>query len=390
MGKALDLAERARERSPRWIYVALPLTIAAGLATSGLSTPRGSRASVPGCRVWKVVPSPVMPGGILYGVSAVSSNDVWAAGTINGTAPLIEHWNGSGWTVVQEGGVGNELKGISALTASDVWVVGNQGIRPDPLIKHWDGATWSIVPSPSPGQGAYMYSVSALAPDDAWAAGSFTVPDGTSVQPLFLHWDGATWTQVKQPISPFGGIMFSIEVLSHDDVWAVGYQASTQQFELAPLIEHWDGRRWRQAQAVSMEGDGDDVLHSLAVIEGDNIWAVGYQQTLLSMVQHWDGSSWTNVTIENQGLLWGAWGESTSAVWAVGSYLDQNGYSQASSGRWDGTAWRALRTPHPSSQSYLFSVDGTATTDVWAVGDNTDPDSQQATPLTMHSRGPCP
>ena len=337
--------------------------------------------------------SPVIPGGILYGVSAVSSTDVWAAGTVIGTAPLIEHWDGSGWTVVQQGGIGNELKGISALSSSDVWVVGNQGIRPDPLIKHWDGTDWSVVPAPAPGTHGNLYSVTALASDDAWAAGSYGVPDGTSVQPLFLHWDGGAWTQDQEPILPFGGIMFSVDMLSADDGWAVGYQGTTQPFVLVPLIEHWDGRRWRPVPAAPIGEEGDNLLISVAAVSSDDVWAVGFQQTGLSMAQHWDGTTWTNLAIPNVGPLWGAWADSISSVWAIGSYLNQEGLAKASSEHWDGGSWDTLGTPHPgppNSQSYLFSVVGTSTTDVWTVGDMTDPGTRQATPLTMHSRGVCP
>jgi hypothetical protein len=38
-----------------------------------------------------------------FGVAAVSSNDVWAVGvTSNGglSATLVEHWNGTSWTVI--------------------------------------------------------------------------------------------------------------------------------------------------------------------------------------------------------------------------------------------------------------------------------------------------
>jgi hypothetical protein len=379
-----------RRRIRRWSHAVLPLSITGALATAGLTIARSNEVAVSVCRDWKVVASPTVESGILYGVSAVSSTDVWAAGTVGGLAPLIEHWEGATWTLVQQEGVGNELKGIAAIDSSDVWAVGNQGAKPYTLIQHWNGSTWSVVPSPSPGRDTYLYSVSAVSTNDVWAAGSFTLPDGTSVQPLFLHWDGTSWTQARLPVLPFGGIMYSIDALSSSDAWAVGYQATSHQFELVPLIEHWDGRRWRPVPAGPVEGDGDDILQAVTAITNDDVWAVGRQRTSLTLAQRWDGTAWTNVTIRNDGSLWGASAESTSDVWAVGSYLDDQAHAQASSEHWNGTAWAPLRTPHPNLQSYLFSVDATSGQDVWASGAQTDPASQQLPPLILHSRGPCP
>jgi hypothetical protein len=81
---------------------------------------------------WSVIKSP--GSGFLHGVAMVSSNDVWAVGTV------IEHWNGSSWKVVKSPG-GGVLYGVTAASSSDVWAVGT-------AIKHWDGSQWSITPHP--------------------------------------------------------------------------------------------------------------------------------------------------------------------------------------------------------------------------------------------------
>src|SRR5690242_16534021 len=61
-------------------------------------------------------------------------------------------------------GVGNEsLYGIAAVSANDVWAVGNtqnNGVgNPQTLIEHWDGTSWSVVPSPNPGSNNILYAV---------------------------------------------------------------------------------------------------------------------------------------------------------------------------------------------------------------------------------------
>jgi len=65
-------------------------------------------------------------------VSAVSATDAWAAGYYTkstGVAePLILHWNGTAWkkvtTPAPSGGRYNSLYGVSAVSATDAWAAG--------------------------------------------------------------------------------------------------------------------------------------------------------------------------------------------------------------------------------------------------------------------------
>src|SRR5262245_10375619 len=45
----------------------------------------------------------------------------------------------------------NTLLAIDAVSDTDIWAVGSSGTTPQPLIEHWNGSIWTIVPSPSPG-----------------------------------------------------------------------------------------------------------------------------------------------------------------------------------------------------------------------------------------------
>src|SRR5437868_2907408 len=129
----------------------------AALPQENLVRPEQARpaASSPDCDPnWLVVASPnVGPGrNVLQGVAAVSSSDVWAVGSSEAdtNAPLhtlVEHWNGSAWSVVSSPNRGpdnNNLTGVAALSANDVWAVGSDGKT---LVEHWNGSAWSIVPS---------------------------------------------------------------------------------------------------------------------------------------------------------------------------------------------------------------------------------------------------
>jgi hypothetical protein len=93
-------------------------------------------------------------------VRAVSSNDVWAAGSDisqKSSGVLMEHWNSASWSVVPSPafiGVG-AIRGIWGDSSNDVWALAGQ------IILHWNGQTWSQVPSPSTFTGD---AVTALSP----------------------------------------------------------------------------------------------------------------------------------------------------------------------------------------------------------------------------------
>jgi hypothetical protein len=128
---------------------------------------------------WTVVPSPNVGTSTnrLTGVAGASANDVWAVGYyLTGGTPqtLVEHWDGISWTVVSSPDVGtntNQLNGVTAASANDVWAVGmiiNPGSTYRTLVEHWDGSVWTVVPSPGAGS---LNGVAALSANDAWAVG---------------------------------------------------------------------------------------------------------------------------------------------------------------------------------------------------------------------------
>src|SRR5947209_4778701 len=90
-----------------------------------LLTTEGAEASSLTCGTWNIVTSPnVDPSdNVLRGVATVSASNVWAVGDsldASGANPLfhtlIEHWNGTSWSVVASPNVGsseNHLKGVA-------------------------------------------------------------------------------------------------------------------------------------------------------------------------------------------------------------------------------------------------------------------------------------
>jgi hypothetical protein len=139
-------------------------------------------------------------------VDAVSANDVWAVGqALTGTGPdqpLVEHWNGSAWSVVTVPGAGSQNLLLDAVTISpsgDVWVAGEADSPAgggQPLIEHYTpGAGWQVVALPGLPKGANWSNLYGLAVNDGtvWAVGTYVDPVTDNSDELLLRFDNGTW-----------------------------------------------------------------------------------------------------------------------------------------------------------------------------------------------------
>src|SRR2546426_3450538 len=77
------------------------------------------------------------------------------------------------------GEVFNRLLGVTAISPSDVWAVGYTQATSSfgPLLEHYDGTAWSVVPGP-PSSHATMTAVAASPSTDVWAVGYHYVNEG--------------------------------------------------------------------------------------------------------------------------------------------------------------------------------------------------------------------
>jgi hypothetical protein len=119
---------------------------------------------------WSVADLPVLrASGRLRSISASSSTDVWAVGFANGE-PLAFHFNGVEWSVVATPTLpgtkpAGNLDGVLDLSPTNVWAVGfseSEGVPHKPLIEHFNGSSWSIVQSPSIATASALAGVAGL------------------------------------------------------------------------------------------------------------------------------------------------------------------------------------------------------------------------------------
>jgi hypothetical protein len=282
---------------------------------------------------WSIIPTPLIstPTAQLNSISAVDSNDVWAAGFSDNPNCLcgktvVEHWNGSSWTKLKtpSPGVADYLTGIAAVSANDVWAVGYEWISNFtelPLLLHYNGTAWKIF-NTSQLQFGQVSSVFARSTNDVWAVGwTGQLPN---VNALALHWNGTTLTRVSFPTEAGGSIVLkSVSGGASNDVWAVGnyeFFGLNGNLSLSARSYHWDGSRWN---AVTVGLSGYSFLGSVAAIATDDVWAVGEgmvfpQLNEFDVTFHWDGTKWSNVLNPEQGVLNSISASSSSDVWAVG------------------------------------------------------------------------
>jgi len=171
---------------------------------------------------WSIVSSPAFTAvSISNGaISADSATDLWAMGFLATSPTTVEnvslHWDGTSWTQIPAahlrfGGVGP----VAALSPANVWAVGTgPGVptggfsaHPTSVIEHFNGTSWTVVPSPNPNpQGNNgLVAVAAVSASDVWAVGH------QLLGPFTEHWNGKSWDIVNTPagVSFFGAMAAS-------------------------------------------------------------------------------------------------------------------------------------------------------------------------------------
>ena len=130
-------------------------------------------------------------------IAAIAPNDAWVVGAKAssgvGETTLTAHWNGKRWTIVPSPNAtaANALGGVSAISSTDVWAVGCGLCGSDAglgtiLVEHWDGSQWTINPTPLIGNGDIFSSILALSSGDVFVAGTVS-GQGAFADNLVLH-----------------------------------------------------------------------------------------------------------------------------------------------------------------------------------------------------------
>jgi hypothetical protein len=233
------------------------------------------------------VPTGPNPGGTgrggLRGLAARQADNVWAVGKSPGVTALVEHWNGTSWSVTPTPTVRAGLNAVAAVSDRDIWAVGDGLVNPDgsktALIMHYDGTSWKVMPNQVSVPSTFvahrgLTSIAALSATDIWAVGTAT--DRLSVdQPVIQHYDGRTWTRVAAPAKPANATHFGLTGIASttSGLFAVGGLSHTDLTEDAVALR-WSGTAWsfESTQHTAATSDG---FTGVTDATGGHVWAVG-------------------------------------------------------------------------------------------------------------------
>lgn len=291
-------------------------------------------------------------------LSMVSDTDGWAVG-YDGD---IRHWNGTDFITVTSP-ITTPLRDIQMLSATDGWAVGDNGV-----IVRYNGSAWVAYPSPTT---LILTKVQMRSATEGYAIGNN----------IFLRWNGTSWTIAANPPDFFT----SLAMVSSGEGYADGFQG----------IYHWDGIEWtldytgtasylndmmvfpdEQIFAVGTEstilqrdsggwnpvnGPQPHELAAVAALSPTNIWAVGYEETLM----HYDGVTWQAETFTSLPT-----DINNRAFYAITFLNDTDGWIVGSDLmiRWNGSSWQEVDNGTEEYQSYR-GVAAVSSNDVWVVGE---------------------
>ncbi|MEU9865751.1 hypothetical protein AB0D99_33260 [Streptomyces sp. NPDC047971] len=232
---------------------------------------------------WKRIPTPLDDTRTrINAIGASPEGDAWLVGDADeGTRTIhTAHRDDTGWKLapapLPESALSGGFLGVDAVDRDDAWAVGwTQPEGPlftfHGLIERWDGVAWRQVAPPALGTDYWsLWDITAIAPDDVWAAGAIGTPEG--LRPLLLHYDGTSWSRRSAPeLDSLAAEFTALASNGPSDVWAVGRVERGADGRDHGLVAHFDGTRWSVVDAPVGQGRlyGVTVARDAVAVVGD-------------------------------------------------------------------------------------------------------------------------
>jgi hypothetical protein len=249
-----------------------------------------------------------LPRGNYVALSASGPGDIWVAGTRNGPfigansrglSSVAAHFDGSHWTVMRPPNPGTRddyLTGIVALSPTDVWAggylvdLGKGSAEASSLTMHWDGQGWSVVAAPNPSRSLnVIWGMGSDGAGGVWALGDYRASD-RHLRALVFRWNGQSWVVVDVE----GTSTWSAQAVGgtpSGPVWVVGSPA-TSSLAIANCNE-------TTCDTVVPPTEFDVTASSIFAAAPDDAWIVGVSrgQRSTPLIEHWDGSHWIEADV---------------------------------------------------------------------------------------------
>jgi Subtilase family len=269
----------------------------------------------------------------------------------------------------QSGETGNSIQGYDGPTGVGV----PQGL---PTLPKWSSPT---VPTPWEGEGYPSVDAIACSANDAcFAVGATYFSNENQFKPLALKWAGTEWTAESLPI-PYGpageGWLEDVSCPSAAFCIAVGsYWNGPGAGTYQPWAAKWNGSAWSLEYPPSA-GFSYNYLTSISCVSATECMAIGWNGSE-PYAERLTAEGWSVMEIPLPGSEPYASLEAISCVpnkpspicWAVGSFLPEEGETQALVEKWDGKAWTAVEPPELYEYGELRDISCTNPRACVAVG----------------------
>ena len=354
----------------------------AGSAGRGVPQPLAGRG-VPqplAASAWRIVksPNPLVPNGIITGVSCSAANACEAVGSYyNGAhayVTLAEAWNGTAWTLQPTPNPASatddsELLGVSCSAANVCEAVGdyiNKAGATVTLAEAWNGTAWKLQPTPNPthagvGTGASLFGTSCSAANACEAVGDFFRAGGFFT--FAEAWNGTAWTLQPTP-NPSGTTNSGLSGVS---CGAASACEAVGNSGAGTLAETWNGTAWTLqptpnpagGRGISLDGVSCSAA-SACEANGSYINGAGNGVTL---AEAWNGTAWKLQTAPSPpggtGIkLIGVSCSAASACEANGFYTNSAGTNVTLAEVWNGTAWKLQSAQDPAPRAKTSGLTG--------------------------------
>ena len=250
-------------------------------------------------RRWQRIRVPVTPGAklIQFQDATTAGARTWAVGAFRNDRPeagfvVDGRWQ---WThPIDPGLAEDQFLGVTAAPDGSVLAVGKHqdGANYQPLIEEYDGTGWSTMPSPGV-QGSAVLKDVAVAPNGVAYAVGWTIHTGGKTLPLIERLDGTGWSVERATGT---GLLSGIAVQPDGTPLAVGWQQTDDGDKILTMEPR--GTTWKPVAAAT--GDPGR-LASIAVGEATvavgMTFADGIPQPL---VARYDDGSWTPIDVSGE------------------------------------------------------------------------------------------
>jgi hypothetical protein len=197
--------------------------------------------------------------------------------------PFATGFNGNAWTETAALAQNNAaFKGVSCVSTTNCVAVGQAGSKP--LLEVWNGFGWSVPaaqpPVPGAWESAVLNSVHCVSATWCMATGSLRRNESGTVywRPFADIWNGSSWTTTTGV--PWGGntegLAFGISCRSTSECWIVGEGRSGST--LRPWAVRWTGSTWEIQSIPLVPGAEGAQLRDISCYASSSCKATGWSR----------------------------------------------------------------------------------------------------------------